>query len=347
MDVDLATFLTTVYYVVDEVYQTAFAPLKPKRRGAKPELSDSEVITLAVVAQWQSGWGERTFLAYAKGHWRSYFPRLLSQGAFNRRVRDLAGVIARIGPLVAADVDAHLVAGDAEVLDGVPVPLMRRCRGLRHRLFADEAGIGVGGSDREWYYGVKLVAATDPSGIITGFVIAPASTEERWDVEALLRWRNDPEAPAPTADELAFELGPSHRKAGARQGPTGPIRGRSSAGAVRRACYLADEGERGDAWQDHWKEAYDASILTASALAPTLPEDARAAAVHRLHSRRQVIETVNRSLVQVFGLKFPRARTPWGLFARLAAKVAAHDLSVCLNHLFQRPAFATFHPLTL
>ena len=37
-----------------------------------------------------------------------------------------------------------------EVLDGVPVPLMRRWRGERQRCFAHEAAIDCGGSDRDW-----------------------------------------------------------------------------------------------------------------------------------------------------------------------------------------------------
>lgn len=150
-------------------------------------MADSEVITLDLVAQWQSGWGERRLVSYARVHGRGYFPRVLSQSAFNRRVRDLAQVIAPIGPLAARLASGLLREGDDEVLDGLPVPLMKRCRGIPHRLFGSEAGIGIGGSDRDWSYGVKLVAVATPSGIITGFVVAPANTEERWAVEALLR----------------------------------------------------------------------------------------------------------------------------------------------------------------
>ncbi len=46
MELDLETFLTTVYCIVDEVYQATFAPKKPIRRGHQPALSDSEVITV-------------------------------------------------------------------------------------------------------------------------------------------------------------------------------------------------------------------------------------------------------------------------------------------------------------
>jgi hypothetical protein len=347
MEIDLDTFLTALYCTVDDAYQAGFARFKTVRPGHQPELSDSEVVTLALLFQWQFPGGERPFLAYAVDHWRAYFPRLLSQSAFNRRVRDLAIVLSQLGPQVARRIGTALLDADYEVVDGLPIPLMRRCRGDQHRLFADDAGLGRGGSDGDWYYGVKLVSAVSPAGIITGFVVSPASTEERWSVDALLRWRDDPTAPAPTAPDLATVLGAAHRAHGQRQGPTGPIRGRFSAGQTLRGCYLADEGERGRAWQAHWAEDYGASLVTRSALTAELTPPEKRAFTKHFRSVRQVIETVHHTLIRVFGITFPRARTPWGLFARIAAKIAAHDLSVCLNALYHRPTFAPYNPFLL
>src|SRR5436309_7213792 len=148
MDLDLDTFLTAVYCVVDDLYRAEFAPAKPVRPGHRPELSDSEVLALMALAQWQPRRSEGRFVAYAARHWRAYFPRLLSPSAFNRRARDLAGVLCALGPRVAARLSALAGPSAYEALDGIPVPLMRRCRGNRHRLFAAEAGIGRGGSDK-------------------------------------------------------------------------------------------------------------------------------------------------------------------------------------------------------
>ena len=76
----LDTFLVALYSTVDDLYQKYYAPHKPKRRGKKPDLSDSEVLTLAICAQWH-GASQRAFIRYAAEHWRNYFPRLLSQSA--------------------------------------------------------------------------------------------------------------------------------------------------------------------------------------------------------------------------------------------------------------------------
>ena len=142
MAIDLDTFLVALYTIVDDLYQQHVAAAKPVRPGPRPRVSDSEGLTLALCAQW---WGrsERAFLRYVRGHWRTYFPRGLSQSAYNRRSRDLAGVLVALVPVVAQELRA--LGAAYEVLDTVAVPLLRRCRGCRRRLFADEAALGWGG----------------------------------------------------------------------------------------------------------------------------------------------------------------------------------------------------------
>src|SRR5258705_1501136 len=118
MTLDVDTFLTGLYCVVDDVYRTDFAPSKPVRRGHKPELADSEVLTLATLFQWLPRGAERRFLRYATLHWRSYFPPLLSQSAFNGRVRDLAVVFCQLRADVVASWVSQLREGDPELPAG-------------------------------------------------------------------------------------------------------------------------------------------------------------------------------------------------------------------------------------
>jgi hypothetical protein len=344
MELDLDTFLTTVYCKVDDLWQEQFAPLKPVRPGPQPELSDSEVLTLMLLAQWHPRRSERAFGRYARRHWRGYFPRLLSQSAFNRRARDLCGVLGQLGPAVAQQLEQLVGPGAYEVLDTVPVPLMRRCRGERHRLFANEAGRGCGGSDREWYYGVQLLASVSPHGALTGWLVGPAATEERWVAEAFLRWRRAPAAPVPTVAELAPVLGRNHHPGG-WVGPTGPLAPYLAVGEQAAGAYLADLGFAGARWTRHWQQHYGAAVLTKAAYRGLPTAAARYRAAHALSRWRQVVETAFQWLTDTFGLKYPRARTYWGLLTRLAAKVAAFNLAVYINHRFGRPTFALFNPL--
>ena len=342
MELDLDTFLVTVYCVIDDLSHETFAAHKPVRPGAEPEMSESEVLTVVVLTQWQQSRSESAFLDYVRQHWRVYFPRVLSQSAFNRRARDLLGVRCALGPALSRRLDQTLgSAPPKEVLDTVPVPLLRRCRGDQHHLFGLEAAIGQGGSDKDWYYGVSLLGAITPRGLIAGFVLGPANTQERWLAEALVRWRQTPTAPSPSAADLRPVLGPRHKRGG-RVGPSGPLAPRQGVGTARGAPYLADLGLAGQAWQRHWGQDDGARVLTKA-------DDAQGAdaqgAARWVASLRQVVETVFHTLGERFGLTFPRARTYWGLLTRLGAKIAAFNLAVYVNHLFNRPTFAIFDPL--
>ena len=289
---DPATLITALYCTIDDLYQEQFADLKPVRPGRRPQLSDSEVLTLAVLAQWRADRSERAFLVYATTHLRAYFPRLLHQSAFSRRVRDLVGVLCAMGPAIRRRAIAVLGLPQPtyEVLDGVPVPIMQRCRGDRHRLFRDEAAIGRGGSDRDWYYGFKMLGGVDAHGFVTGFVAGPANTEERWLAEALFRWRQDPSLPTPSSAAMAQVLGPAHRGGGQRQGPTGPLGPRPAVGQPSPMVAIADLNYDGAAWHRHWRSEYGATVLTEAEYQALATPDRRRAA-RWLHSLRQRVET--------------------------------------------------------
>ena len=328
MTLDLDTFLVALYTIVDDLYQRHYAPHKPNRPGRRPEMSDSEVLTLTICAQWH-GKSERKFLRKVRERWRSYFPRMLSQSAFNRRSRDLAGVLVNLIGVVAKELGAY--SASYQALDCVPVPLMRRCRGKRRRLFGDEAAIGKGGSDRDWYYGCKLLLSVSAEGVATGFMLAPASTEDRWVAESLLCWRSGEWARPLGADDL-----PLRRNGKRYVGPTGPVWPKCGVGEATRMPYLCDNGFFGALWQTHWRADYGAVVLT-----PKNYLGASARISKRQHFRcKQIVETVNGQLDKVFGLSFPGARSKWGLLARIAAKIVALNLGIQVNRLFGRPLLA-------
>jgi hypothetical protein len=107
---------------------------------------------------------------------------------------------------------------------------------------------------------------------------------------------------------------------------------------------IGDLNYAGEAWNRHWRDHYGAAVLTEVAF-NGMDEAVRRQAARNLHRLRQPVETVFAHLVSRLGLKFPRARTLWGLHTRLAAKVAAHNLSLYLNQLFGRPLFSSCEPL--
>ena len=68
MTIDLDTFLVALYTIVDDLYQQHFAQFKPHRPGQHPHMSDSEVLTLALMAPAKA---EDLWLAEAFFCWRT------------------------------------------------------------------------------------------------------------------------------------------------------------------------------------------------------------------------------------------------------------------------------------
>lgn len=324
MDPDLDTFLVAVYTAVDTFYQTEIAPHTPPRPGPTPRMSDSEVLTLALVGQWH-GSSERALLRWADAGLRAWFPVLLSQSAFNRRVRELGPVFAALLVWLADGLGAAMAPYEA--VD--TVPLARQCRGQRRRLFTEvEAAVGRGGSDHQFYYGCSLLLAVAADGPITGVVLGPANTQDRWLLDALLTWRIDPAGTPWTVDDLPRA---SRRGGGGYVGPTGPRWWPDSVGHAGRGVYVADRGFTGTAWGAHWHSDTGAEVVAGRS--PHQPA--------RVHAGwRQIVETVNGTLADALHLAFPRAKTLWGVVTRVTAKCAAFNLGLWGNRLFGRDPLA-------
>jgi hypothetical protein len=86
--VDLDSFLVSLYVLVDDWWRERHQPAT-RKPGRPASLSGSEVLTLAILAQWPRFRSERDFWRFASSHLRSYFPTLCSQSQLNRRVRAL------------------------------------------------------------------------------------------------------------------------------------------------------------------------------------------------------------------------------------------------------------------
>ena len=188
MDLDLETFLTALYVIVDDVYQTHIRPQMPVCGGPSALRSDSEVLCLGLAAQWRSGvpWkSERGIMRYVRKHLRPLFPTLLTQSAFNRRLRRLWGAFILIQNAVA---EALTDASDDDIMDGFPIPVAHGARSFSPGWLAAIARIGKGGNDR-YFYGVRMMLVINQHGVATGWALASGNVQERWVAELLFSTR--------------------------------------------------------------------------------------------------------------------------------------------------------------
>lgn len=121
--------------------------------------------------------GETQFLAFLCAHYRSLFPRLLSQSQFNRRVRSLARLVEARRWYGAQERGATLTS--LYRLDTQPRPVWGYRRDKSRRDFAAPADYGVCVSRPLKYLGDKRVLLCTGGGWPVAYDWVPATTDER------------------------------------------------------------------------------------------------------------------------------------------------------------------------
>ena len=181
---DLDSCLVSLYVLVDDWWRERHPSAARKKPGRPALLADSEVLTLAILAQWPRFRSERDFWRFARAHLRPYFPNLCSQGQLNRRVRALEPEMRSLQRAIARELAEPSAV--YRVLDTTLVPAVVRVRACRKGLFAGQASFGRSASKTEWVYGFKVALVVDPKGVVSAFGLAPAASDERPIGDALL-----------------------------------------------------------------------------------------------------------------------------------------------------------------
>ena len=173
---DLDSFLVSLYVLVDDWWKLNRS-LEPPKIGRPALITDPEVLTLAILAQWPRFRSERDFWRFASSHLRSYFPNLCSQSQLNRRIRALAPELRALQRAFARELAEPSAA--YHVLDTTLIPAIVRVRASRKGLFCGQATFGRSASKTEWVYGFKMVLSVSPEGVITAFGVGEAASDER------------------------------------------------------------------------------------------------------------------------------------------------------------------------
>ena len=263
--VDMDTFLTTLYVMVDD-FCHSHSPT-PKKPGPQASLCASEVITLAIFARWGRFCSERDFYRYARTCLCDAFPTLPDRSQFNRLVRSHTDLIEAFVVHLVTILDAQ--RPPYEALDSSAMPI-RDCKRRGHGWLAGRADIGWSNS-LGWYEGFSLLTATDPTGIITGFCFAAASTADQQMAETFFVLRAQPN------------------------------RRLISVGSAAAGPYIADKGFEGAENHLRWLQSYGAHIIH-----PPKRNSRKGSWSKRLRQWiagiRQIVESVYDKLFNTFGL---------------------------------------------
>ena len=182
--ISIIDLLTIIFVLVDDWYQQEGTKLLKGKPGAKPEFSDSEVITLMLAQDFIPYPSETQYIGFIRANYLALFPRLVDQSQFNRRARALRLLVEQLRRHWLIQKGWHL--DTRYLLDTKPIPVMGYKRNKRHSDFAGNANYGQCVSRNLKYFGYKLVTISTLYGIPMVYDLVPANVDERLAAEAIL-----------------------------------------------------------------------------------------------------------------------------------------------------------------
>ncbi len=229
MTADLDTLLIALYVLAD-----GFLPRRPRARR-RPQITDAELVCLAVAQILLDIPSERRFLRFAICRLSHLFPYLPKQPGYNKRMRALAPQIVRL--LNAIAFQSPSWCDSLRLLDSTPVPCGQSRETVKRSDFAGHAAYGWCASHSRYFWGFRLYLLCASDGMPIAFELAPANASER-EVAAELLARTDLEGYTVIADKgfageefeaLTAELGaiflrPDRRNEQPRCGTLGGMR---------------------------------------------------------------------------------------------------------------------------
>jgi hypothetical protein len=182
---DLDTLLIALYVELTDRIIPSLG-LARSGPGQRPEVTDAELVCLAVAQVLLRFDDERHWLRAARARVGHLFPKLLGQSEYNQRLR-------AAGPLMEAALRwlAGHTPGSVELLrlmDATPIPCGHSVITAKRSGLFGWAGYGYCPSHSRWYWGSKLMLMVTCEGTVTGFCLAnPKLCGERDQARQMLK----------------------------------------------------------------------------------------------------------------------------------------------------------------
>ena len=161
--IDFETLVIVIFVLVDDWYQLEAKAFRRNLPGAKTTMSDSEILTLALIMDYLPFPGETQFLGFIRANYSSWFPNLLDRSQFNRRLRKLGPMfellrrkwLKQLGGLDAVSL----------LIDTKAIPVIGYRRSKRYSDFEGSADYGYCAARKMKYFGDKLVMLSTLKGL--------------------------------------------------------------------------------------------------------------------------------------------------------------------------------------
>ena len=186
MTKELEALLTELYVLIDD-------QLVPARhgRGRRPELSDSELLCLAVAQVLLGYHSERRWIRHlhGDGDLRAMFPYVPGQSGYHKRLKAARGLLCQAIRVLAQVCPSW--SDDLWITDATPVPCGTSRETVKRSDLAGDAGYGYCASYSRYYWGLKLYLVCAGDGMPIMWCLAHPKIGEREVVTALLERNRD------------------------------------------------------------------------------------------------------------------------------------------------------------
>jgi hypothetical protein len=173
MTASLETLVVASYLFADE--------MAIPRPGPRGEITDAELIALAVAQAAMGIPSDRQFLGVVSKVLPGWFPHLPSQSQYNRRLRRLAPAIAAVQLHVAE----LIASSELRIADGTLIGVANYAGCASRSEFAGSAAYGYCAAKSQYVWGMRLVLVTDPAGLPVGYTLVAANEKEYEPVREL------------------------------------------------------------------------------------------------------------------------------------------------------------------
>ena len=178
MDTGLDDLATALYVTCDDLLKAHPERVASRRPGTfTTNISDAEMVTLAVMQALLGRTSERRWLRFAHTHLRAMFPTLPYQSGYNKRLRALAPTMTWLGRTLAGM--TSIGEDDLWVADSTPVECGRSRETALRSAAAGFAEYGYCASHTRYFWGLRLHLLSTVHGLPLGWALTGAKADER------------------------------------------------------------------------------------------------------------------------------------------------------------------------
>lgn len=181
---NLRDIFTIIYTLIDDIYlEVTPIHIRNRRNIGESNLSDSEIITIAILGEAFGLSSEKSWFNFIKREYIDLFPKIGDRTRFNRTKNNLHDTILNIQKNMLSLIGYE--EDKLRIIDSMPIPVCEFGRAKFTKSFKGIASYGYCASKKETFFGFKLHALCTQNGFISDFVLTRANVDDReavWDL---------------------------------------------------------------------------------------------------------------------------------------------------------------------